>query len=205
MVLKDVKSQKYLKIEYCMCLIWMYISKVSVFSPEISDSIGAFSRSRRTRRWCAMLHNFLHMSGTVLVPVHVKHIIALQIYWTVTNMCSMSHDDTLILKTNHSYCNTISIMFSISLLKYNILKIFKVHCTTTTPSFSNLFIVIYIFLLNKIPPPFQLSPSFHPSYIFYHLFSQLLNSTLCVNTVLELSLFPIFFPMKPKYFCNRSD
>ena len=51
-----------------------------VFSPEISDSIGAFSRSRGTRRWCDMLHNFLHMSGTVLVPVHVKHIIALQIY-----------------------------------------------------------------------------------------------------------------------------
>ena len=56
---------------------------LTVFSPEISDSIGAFSRSRETRRWCAMLHNFLHMSGTVLVPVHVKHIIALQIYWTV--------------------------------------------------------------------------------------------------------------------------
>ena len=55
----------------------------TVFSPEISDSIGAFSRSRGTRRWRAMLHNFLHMSGTVLVPVHVKHIIALQIYWTV--------------------------------------------------------------------------------------------------------------------------
>ena len=80
-------------------------------------------------------------------------------------------------------------MFSISLLKYmyNILKIFKVHCTTTTPSFSNLFIVIYIFLLNKIPPP------------------PLFNSHPLSTLVLELSLFPIFFPMKPKYFCNQSD
>ena len=118
-------------------------------------------------------------------------------------MCSMSHDDTLILKTNHSYCNTISIMFSISLLKYNILKIFKVHCTTTTPSFLNLFIVIYIFLLNKIPPPPFNSHPLSTLVTYFIIFS--VNSTLCVNTVLELSLFPIFFPMKPKYFCNQSD
>ena len=116
----------------------------------------------------------------------------------------MSHDDTLILKTNHSYCNTISIhvMFSISLLKYNILKIFKVHCTTTTPSFSNLFIVIYIFLLNKISPPFNSHPL---STLVTYFIILSVNSTLFVNTVLELSLFPIFFPMKPKYFCNQSD
>ena len=46
---------------------WVY---VPVISPEMSDSIGAFSRSRVIRRCGAFLHNFLYMSRTVLVPVH---------------------------------------------------------------------------------------------------------------------------------------
>ena len=54
-----------------------------------------------------MLHNILYMSGTVLVPVHVEHIIALLLNSLIRMLMpihylyvfNMSHSDNLISKT----------------------------------------------------------------------------------------------------------
>ena len=113
------------------------------------------------------------------------------------HMCSMSHGDSLILKTNHSYCN---------IIKHNVFHIVKIQYSKNIKSslyYHHPFIfksMHCILLLNKITPP---PSSTFTLFMYFINFS--VNSTLCVNKVLELSLFPIFSPMKPKYFCNQSD
>ena len=98
----------------------------------------------------------------------------------------MSHGNSLIFKTNHSYCN-ISITFSqIVKIQYskNIQSSLYHHQPFIFKSIHS------ILLLNKIPPP---PLNFHPlSTLFIYFIKFSVNSKLCENTVLELSLFPIF-------------